>query len=142
MAKTNILNTKTINYMDLIGNGKSYRVPPYQRGYSWSEEQWEDFWNDIVELRCLARKTAITWVPWSSKGRSDREFLVIDGQQRLATLSLFALAVIDRFQAMAAQGIEADANRERGRELRNRFIGEKGPGIAHREHAVILERNG
>ncbi len=31
MAKANILNTRTINYMELIGNGKLYRVPPYQR---------------------------------------------------------------------------------------------------------------
>ena len=51
MAKANILNTRTINYLELIGNGKSYRVPPYQRDYSWSEEEWEDLWNDIVELQ-------------------------------------------------------------------------------------------
>ena len=61
------------------------------------------------------------------EGKSDREFQIIDGQQRLATLSLFALAVIDRLQRMADQGIDVDANRERGRELRSRFIGEKDP---------------
>ena len=91
MARSNVLNTNTINYLDLIGNGKRYRVPPYQRDYSWSEEQWED------------------------------------GQQRLATLSVLALAVIARLRAMADEGIETDANRERARELRNRFIGEKDP---------------
>ena len=123
MAKANILNTRTINYMELIGNGKLYRVPPYQRDYSWSQEQWEDLWNDIVELRPRSEDRHYMGA-LVVEGRSDREFLVIDGQQRLATLSLFALAVIDRLQAMAAQGIEADANRERGRELRNRFIGE------------------
>ena len=51
MAKSNVLNTNTINYLDLIGNGKRYRVPPYQRDYSWSEEQWEDLWNDLMDLR-------------------------------------------------------------------------------------------
>ena len=51
MAKSNVLNTNTINYLDLIGNGKRYRVPPYQRDYSWSEEQWEDLWNDLIDLR-------------------------------------------------------------------------------------------
>lgn len=126
MAKANILNTRTINYMELIGNGKLYRVPPYQRDYSWSQEQWEDLWNDIVELRPRSEDRHYMGA-LVVEGRSDREFLVIDGQQRLATLSLFALAVIDRLQAMADQGIEADANRERGRELRNRFIGEKDP---------------
>ena len=33
MAKSNVLSTNTINYLDLIGNGKRYRVPPYQRDY-------------------------------------------------------------------------------------------------------------
>ena len=126
MAQANILNTRTINYMELIGNGKLYRVPPYQRDYSWSQEQWKDLWNDIVGLRPRSEDRHYMGA-LVVEGRSDREFLVIDGQQRLATLSLFALAVIDRLQAMAAQGIEADANRERGRELRNRFIGEKDP---------------
>ena len=109
--------------MELIGNGKLYRIPP---DYSWSQEQWEDLWNDIVELRPRSEDRHYMGA-LVVEGRSDREFLVIDGQQRLATLSLFALAVIDRLQAMVDQGIEADANRERSRELRNRFIGEKDP---------------
>ncbi len=126
MAKANILNTRTINYMELIGNGKLYRVPPYQRDYSWSQEQWEDLWNDIVELSPRAEDRHYMGA-LVVEGTSDREFLVIDGQQRLATLSLLALAVIDRLQRMAGQGIDVDANEERGRELRNRFIGEKDP---------------
>ncbi|MCX6615949.1 MAG: DUF262 domain-containing protein, partial [Acidobacteria bacterium] len=51
MSKVNLLNVRTINYWELIGNGKAFRVPPYQRDYSWGEEQWEDLWNDILELR-------------------------------------------------------------------------------------------
>ena len=50
MARSNVLNTRTINYLELIGNGKHYRVPPYQRDYSWSDEQWEDLWNDLMDL--------------------------------------------------------------------------------------------
>ena len=34
MARSNVLNTRTIDYLELIGNGKQYRVPPYQRDYS------------------------------------------------------------------------------------------------------------
>ena len=140
MANANILNTRTINYMELIGNGKLYRVPPYQRDYSWSQEQWEDLWNDIVELRPRSEDRHYMGA-LVVEGRSDREFLVIDGQQRLATLSLFALAVIDRLQVMAAQGIETEANRERGRELRNRFIGEKDPASLTERHAAVPERD-
>ena len=126
MAGTNILNSRTINYLELIGNGRSYRVPPYQRDYSWSEEQWEDLWNDIADLR--ARSEGRHYLgALVVEGKSDREFLVIDGQQRLATLSLLALAAIARLRAMAESGIDAEANRERSKEIRNRFVGEKDP---------------
>jgi hypothetical protein len=61
------------------------------------------------------------------EGESDREFLIIDGQQRMATLSLLALAVIERLLLIADRGLAPDANRERAKELRNRFLGEKDP---------------
>ena len=114
MAGTNILNTRTINYLELIGNGRSYRVPPYQHEYSWSEDQWEDLWNDITDLGSRPEDRHYLGA-LVVEGRSDREFLVIDGQQRLATLSLLALAVISRLRALADDGIEPYANRERGK---------------------------
>ena len=61
------------------------------------------------------------------QAHSDREFFVIDGQQRLATISLLALAIIAKLLRMADGGEDADRNRERATELRNRFIGEKDP---------------
>ncbi|MCY4158985.1 MAG: DUF262 domain-containing protein, partial [Bacteroidetes bacterium] len=53
MTKTNVLYPGTINYQDLIGNGKSFSLPPYHRDYSWFEEQWENLWNGILELRSI-----------------------------------------------------------------------------------------
>ena len=126
MGKANILNTRTIDYLELIGNGKRYRVPPYQRDYSWSEEQWEDLWNDIVDLQSASDDRHYLGA-LVVEVREDREFLIIDGQQRLATLSLFALAVIGRLQDMADEGVEPEESRERAQQLRNRFIGEKDP---------------
>lgn len=126
MVAANILNTRTINYLELIGNGRSYRALPYQRDYSWSEEEWEDLWNDIIELR-----NAPAGVHYMGalvvEGSNDREFLIIDGQQRLATLSLFALAVIAKLKEMAGAGIDSESNSERTQGLRNRFVGEKDP---------------
>ncbi len=137
MGKTNILNTRTINYMELIGNGRSYSVPPYQRDYSWSEEEWEDLWNDIAGLTSGVQDHHFMG-SLVIQGKSDREFLVIDGQQRLATLSLFALAIISKLNMMADEGVEPDSNKERAQQLRNRFIGEKDPASLTESTRLVL----
>ncbi len=126
MAISNLLKSDDVTFLDLIGNGKVYRVPPYQRDYSWEEEHWEDLWNDILELRVSvdARHYMGALVV---EAKSDREFLIIDGQQRLATLSILALAIIDALPALPGDAAEQAANRDRATRLRGRFIGEKDP---------------
>lgn len=51
MAKTILLDTDTVNFGNLFAGAKSYRVPRFQRDYSWREENWEDLWNDILVVR-------------------------------------------------------------------------------------------
>ena len=126
MAKTNLLNTRTTNFLELVGNGRIYRVPAFQRDYSWEVEQWEDLWNDILELRGRPEERHYMGA-LVVESKSDREFVVIDGQQRLATLSILALAVIQRLGVLAGSGVDAEGNRARAAALRGRFIGEKDP---------------
>jgi uncharacterized protein with ParB-like and HNH nuclease domain len=49
-----LLDTKTSTFLALLGNGHRFRVPPFQRDYAWEEEQWEDLWADLNELRAAA----------------------------------------------------------------------------------------
>ncbi len=126
MAKANLLNTSTATFLELIGNGRTFRVPAYQRDYSWTEEQWEDLWSDLTDLADRPDETHYMGA-LVVEGLSDREFAVIDGEQRIATLSLLVLAVIGYLQSLADAGIEPDANRERAAALRAKFIGEKDP---------------
>jgi len=64
-----MLSTNTANYLELIGNGKSYRVPPFQRDYAWTEQEWEDLWQDIVALH--AGEAELHYMaPWSFKRRA------------------------------------------------------------------------
>ncbi len=126
MTRTTLLDTRTVNYLELIGNGRAYHVPPYQRDYSWRHEQWEDLWNDIVEMRGLEGDRHYMGA-LVVEAKSDRRFLVIDGQQRLATLSMLVLAVIEALGKLADAGLEPDQNRARATALRQRFIGDKDP---------------
>ena len=139
MSRTNVLSTATVNYLALIANGRTYRVPPYQRDYAWTEEEWEDLWSDLLDLRGQpdARHYMGALVV---HGRSDREFTIIDGQQRLATIGILSLAVIARLYRMADREIDAERNRERAKELRNRFVGEKDPASLIESSRLNLSR--
>ncbi len=121
-----LVNTRSGSLLDLLGNGHSYSVPPFQREYSWREEQWEDLWADIASVRDDENSRhymgAIVLTP-----ESDRRDRIIDGQQRLATLSILGLAVIERLKTLAAEGVDAERNEERAKALRDRFIGDKDP---------------
>ena len=139
MSRTNVLNTTTVNYLELIGNGKTYRVPPYQRDYAWNEEEWEDLWNDVLDLR--ERPEARHYMgALVVKGDSDREFTIIDGQQRLATIGVLSLAIIAKLHRIADRDIDTEHNRERATELRNRFIGEKDPASLIESSRLNLSR--
>ena len=51
MSSSEVLMPSRANYATLIGGDKQYKVPPYQRDYSWTKDHWEDLWQDIVNLR-------------------------------------------------------------------------------------------
>ena len=73
------------------------------------------------------------------KGRED--FVVIDGQQRLCTLSLLVLAAVALLEERVSAGIDPDQNKERARLLREGFLGSKDPGSLLWRSKLALNRN-
>ena len=71
-AKVSLVNFNTTNntFRQLMGNGLSYRVPQFQRDYSWGPDEWDDLWQDIVELFRRTRNQPITWAIWSCNRRT------------------------------------------------------------------------
>jgi hypothetical protein len=124
MDKSNLLKTQDVTFLDLIGTGKKYRAPSFQRDYAWEEEQWEDLWNDIQEL-LQAPGTNHYMGALVVKALSEREFQIIDGQQRIATLSVLVLAVIHCLHHLPGDEATRNANAERSMGLRQDFIGKK-----------------
>ncbi len=141
MAKTNVLDTDTANFSDIIGNGKIYRVPLYQRDYSWEEEHWDDLWQDIINLQTNSNQYHYMGAIVLQDGGNEKEFFIIDGQQRLVTLSIIAIAVIARIKQLQESGIEADENEERISLLRNDFLGRKNPGSLFYSSKLFLNKN-
>ena len=84
MSKSNLLDTKTLSFNEIIGNGKIYKVPPFQRDYSWEQDNWEDLWNDILNIHSNKESHYMGSIVLQKKG--DANFQIIDGQQRFTTL--------------------------------------------------------
>lgn len=125
MGRSALLNTDTEDLKELLSNGKSYGVPPYQRDYSWKQEHWEDLWEDLLTIEASSEDHYMGAVVLESGER--KQFRIIDGQQRMATLSIVILACTDYLFALAADGLDVENNKERAGELERSYLGTKDP---------------
>ena len=139
MAAVNLLDTKTVNLNEVLGDGKIYRVPQFQRDYSWDQDNWEDLWSDIAIVKASGNPHYMGSVVLQNDG--SKEFLIIDGQQRFTTLSILTLAFIDRIQKLAIDGVDTEANNERVNILMRQYIGQKDPASLRYSSKIFLNEN-
>ena len=125
MASSALLNTDTEDLKELLSNGKNYSVPPYQRDYSWKQEHWEDLWEDLLVVEANGEDHYMGAVVLETGER--KQFRIIDGQQRMATLSIVILACVDCLAELATEDTDAVNNRERASELERSYLGSKDP---------------
>ncbi|MCD8198470.1 MAG: DUF4268 domain-containing protein [Lachnospiraceae bacterium] len=84
---------KFVKYMD--GSDKRFVIPVYQRNYDWKTENCKQLYDDLVKIVRGNRKSHFfgSLVSVYNPEGDNEEFLVIDGQQRLTTVSLLFLAM-------------------------------------------------
>lgn len=100
-----------------------YSIPPYQRPYSWTEDQASELLDDILAAQPEPHQEAVPYFLGSIvliKDAAQPEADVVDGQQRLTTLTIL-LAVL-RDMAKSAEI----------RDELNRFIWQRGSTITGR----------
>lgn len=142
MAQFNLLDTRTTRFGELISNGKIYRVPPFQRDYSWNEENWEDLWQDMLGLYDEPESSHYMGaLVLQNSSSSDKAFTIIDGQQRLATLSIIAIVVLEKIQKLVEREQQKEANQERQEILRRTYLSDKDPRSLRYSSKLILNQN-
>ncbi len=70
-----------------------YTIPRYQREYTWGKNQWEHLFDDVLENDPGYFLGSIICINQSTDTLSIQQLEVVDGQQRLTTLSLLFAAV-------------------------------------------------
>ena len=94
---------KAINrqFTEIINGNRQFLIPVFQRDYSWTAEQCLDMWNAILGTSNSSEDGghfmgSIVYIATDSIGASFQSWLVIDGQQRLTTLTLLLTPTYSR----------------------------------------------
>jgi len=134
-------NTRNDTFRKLMGNGLTYRIPRFQRDYSWTEDEWEDLWMDILGTLKKGGEPAHYMGYLVLQTDNDRTFDVIDGQQRLTTLSILVLAALKNLSGLVNTGVDPDNNRKRLEQIRQTYIGYLDPITLVSKSKLTLNRN-
>ncbi|HEY6349337.1 MAG TPA: DUF262 domain-containing protein [Candidatus Angelobacter sp.] len=134
-------NTGNQTLRQLFGNGLGYTVPPFQRDYSWDTDEWDDLWQDIQGTLVPNGEPAHYMGYLVLQTKDNKNFEVIDGQQRLTTVSVLVLALLKLLQDFVEAGAEPENNKRRIDQLRNSYIGYLDPVTLIPRPKLSLNRN-
>lgn len=140
MSATNF-NTKNDTFRKLMGNGLTYRIPRFQRDYSWTEDEWEDLWLDLLGTIKEGGEPAHYMGYLVLQSENDKTFDVIDGQQRLTTLSIIILAALKNLTRLIEAGNDPENNIRRLEQLRQTYVGYLDPVTLVTRSKLTLNRN-
>jgi uncharacterized protein with ParB-like and HNH nuclease domain len=97
------------NIKDIFRN-TLFRIPDYQRGYAWGKSQLEDFWQDIANIikdrkhytgvltvEDVPNEISCNWTEeqWYIQSQSPKVLYVVDGQQRITTVSILIKVLLE-----------------------------------------------
>ena len=124
-------------FVALVNGTKQFIIPAFQRDYSWTTEQCQQMWKDIIgagssdedhfigSFVYIAGNTAAVFSSW----------LVVDGQQRLTTLTLLLIALRDNIRETGWTGSEPTTEQIDAYFLTNEHE------LGHRRYKVALRRH-
>jgi uncharacterized protein with ParB-like and HNH nuclease domain/predicted transport protein len=97
------MKAQDLQFTQLIQGAKQFIIPIFQRTYSWDESHCEQLWNDIMRVGGDSNQEShfigsAVYIPEQNIGAAISRWLVIDGQQRITTLTLLLLAFMRRLQ--------------------------------------------
>jgi len=129
-------------FTNIINGTTQFVIPVFQRDYSWTEEECEQLWRDIL----LAAQGgpggahflgSIVYISTGDSSAGFTRWLLIDGQQRVTTFTLLLTALRDHIRETNWRGTEDDPTPRRVEAYFLKNLQEEG----EREHKLVLRRH-
>lgn len=101
----------------LLEGTKQFQIPLFQRRYSWEKKNWNTLWDDLMSIYDGEVEDGYfmgTIVTQSTPGTADgiSPFIVIDGQQRLTTLTLLLVVLRNQFKTQGNNEAAAEIDEQ------------------------------
>lgn len=92
----------------LLNSGSQFSIPRFQRDYSWDKKNYQEFIDDMINCLIIENNelktqsyflgTMLFIGDFIDKNKVDKYIHVVDGQQRLTTITILFSALSDRFR--------------------------------------------
>ena len=105
---------------DILFGKEKYKIPRYQRPYSWTKDQVADLWNDLKDEETSFLGSFVFNYEFIEK---DNFIEVIDGQQRLITFTILSAVLRDLYRELKDEK-KADLTQTSIIEFRHNITGE------------------
>ena len=97
------MKAEEVVFKELLSQNTQYVVPLYQRTYSWDEKQWEQIWDDLIDIYTLSSPRnhfigSVVTQQVLDAPQSIAQYTLIDGQQRMTTLFILLSVIQQRAQ--------------------------------------------
>ncbi|PAU86286.1 type I restriction endonuclease [Pseudomonas sp. WN033] len=89
-----------------IESGVIYAIPRYQREYTWSRAQWDALFDDLLDNEANYFLGSIICINQSQDALAVQSLELVDGQQRMTTLSLLLAAIYQSYNAQPNLAME------------------------------------
>lgn len=87
------MRRETIKLRDVLFADYAYKIPRYQRPYTWDDDQVSEFWNDLMSDEGSSFLGSLIFN--YENYENTRSIDIIDGQQRLLTITIFVAVLRD-----------------------------------------------
>jgi uncharacterized protein with ParB-like and HNH nuclease domain len=102
------MKAQDLQFTRLLEGSKQFIIPIFQRTYSWEEAHCRQLWEDIIRIGSHTELNShfigsAVYIPEDDTSAAISRWLVIDGQQRITTITLLLLAFKNRLETDGAE---------------------------------------